>query len=92
MPAGPKGHFPGVATHGWGIPVGSEKKDAAWEFIKWAMSKEMTQRMLTEKGYGSATRRSVIDTPEFHEQETDQRRRRRQHLSEVDRFRAKRAT
>lgn len=67
MPAGPKGSFPGVATHGWGIPVGSENKDAAWEFIKWAMSKEMTQRMLTEKGYGSVTRRSVIDTPEFHD-------------------------
>jgi multiple sugar transport system substrate-binding protein len=67
MPAGPAGSFPGVATHGWGIPVGSQNKDAAWEFIKWAMSKEMTQRMLTEKGYGSITRRSVIDTPAFRD-------------------------
>ena len=28
-PAGPKGRFPGVATHGWGIPAGSKNKDAA---------------------------------------------------------------
>src|SRR5208282_4752904 len=28
-PAGPKGRFPGVATHGWGIPSGAKNKDAA---------------------------------------------------------------
>jgi len=64
-PAGPKGRFPGVAAHGFGIPAGSKKKEAAWEFIKWAMSKEMFRRMLVEKGYGSVTRRSVIESPEF---------------------------
>jgi len=70
MPAGPKGRFPGVAVHGFGIPAGSKKKDAGWEFIKWAMSKEMFRRMLVEKGYGSQTRRSVIDAPEFKKQMT----------------------
>jgi multiple sugar transport system substrate-binding protein len=65
VPAGPKGRFPGVAAHGFGIPAGSKKKEAAWEFIKWAMSKEMFRRMLVEKGYGSITRRSVIESPEF---------------------------
>jgi multiple sugar transport system substrate-binding protein len=65
MPAGPKGRFPNVAAHGWGIPVGSRNKDAAWEFIKWSMSKELTQRMFSEKGYSSVTRRSMIDRPEF---------------------------
>ena len=70
MPAGPKGRFPGVATHGLGIPVGSRKKDAAWEFIKWAGSKEMFRRMLVEKGYGSITRRSVINSPEFKQKMT----------------------
>jgi multiple sugar transport system substrate-binding protein len=70
VPAGPKGRFPGVASHGFGIPAGSKKKDAAWEFIKWAMSKEMFRRMLVEKGYGSVTRRSVIDLPEFRKQMT----------------------
>lgn len=70
MPAGPKGRFPGVASHGFGIPAGSKKKDAAWEFIKWAMSKDMFRRMLTEKGYGSVTRRSVIALPEFKQKMT----------------------
>ena len=65
FPAGPKGRFPGVATHGWGIPVGSKNKDAAWEFIKWAMSKEMTRRMIVEKNYSSITRRSLIEGPEL---------------------------
>ena len=70
MPAGPKGRFPGVAAHGFGIPAGSKKKDAGWEFIKWAMSKEMFRRMLVEKGYGSITRRSIIDSPEFKKENT----------------------
>ena len=65
MPAGPKGAFPGVATHGFGIPVGSKNKDAAWQFILWAFSKDMFTRMLTEKGYTSITRNSVVEAPEF---------------------------
>lgn len=66
MPAGPKGRFPGVATHGWGIPAGSKQKDAAWDFITWSMSKAMTQRMFSEKGYSSVTRRSLIESPSFN--------------------------
>jgi multiple sugar transport system substrate-binding protein len=65
FPAGPKGRYPQVATHGWGIPAGSKQKDAAWEFIKWAMSKDMTQRMFKEKSYSSVARRSVIEGPDF---------------------------
>ena len=65
MPGGPKGRFPNVAAHGWGIPVGSRNKDAAWEFITWAMSKELCLRMFRDHGYSSVTRRSVIDMPEF---------------------------
>jgi len=64
-PAGPKGRFPGVATHGWGIPAGSKNKDAAWQFIIWAMSKPLIRRMVVERGYSSITRRSLIDSPEF---------------------------
>ena len=63
-PAGPKGRFPGVATHGWGIPVGSKKKDAAWQFIRWAMAKPVLKQMV-ERGYSSITRRSLIDSPGF---------------------------
>lgn len=64
-PRGPKGTFPGLAVHGWGIPAGSKNKDAAWEFIKWSLSKDLMMRMLEEKGYGGVTRRSVIQSPAF---------------------------
>jgi multiple sugar transport system substrate-binding protein len=64
-PAGPKGRFPGVATHGWGIPVGSKNKDAGWQFITWAMSKPVIKRMVVERGYSSITRRSLIESAEF---------------------------
>jgi multiple sugar transport system substrate-binding protein len=64
-PAGPKGRFPGVATHGWGIPSGSKNKDTAWQFITWALSKPLIRRMVVERGYSSITRRSLIDSPEF---------------------------
>lgn len=67
MPGGPAGRFPNVAGHGWGIPVGSRNKDAAWEFITWATSKQLLLRMFREHGYSSVTRRSLIDMPEFRE-------------------------
>ncbi len=65
FPKGPAGRFPGVASHGWGIPIGSKNKDAAWQFIVWAMSKDLLRRMLVEKGYGSITRRSLVEGEEF---------------------------
>jgi multiple sugar transport system substrate-binding protein len=67
VPAGPAGAFPGVACHGFGIPTGSRKKGAAWEFIKWALSKEMLTRLVKEHGYPSVCRRSIIDSAAFHE-------------------------
>ena len=65
MPHGPAGNFPGSNSHGFGIPAGSRKKGAAWEFIKWALSKEMLQRIVREHGYPSVCRRSVITSPDF---------------------------
>lgn len=70
FPAGPRGRFPGIASHGWGIPTGSRNKDAAWEFIKWSMSKELLTRMVTEKGYGSITRSSILNTDAFRQRTT----------------------
>jgi multiple sugar transport system substrate-binding protein len=70
VPAGPRGRFPGIGTHGWGIPVGSRNKDAAWEFIKWAMSKEMLTRMVNERGIVSVPRKSIMDAPGYRERTT----------------------
>ena len=64
-PRGPKGRFPGIASHGWGIPEGSRNKDAAWEFIRWATSKELLSRMVSEKQLGSVTRRSIYGSPDY---------------------------
>jgi len=67
MPSGPKGYFPGTASHGWGIPTGARNKDASWAFIQWATSPVMFRRMLIERGYGGVTRTSVVETPEFRQ-------------------------
>ena len=65
LPAGPSGAFPGLNSHGFGIPTGARNKEAAWEFIKWALSKEMVRRVALERGYTAVCRRSVIDDPEY---------------------------
>lgn len=65
IPQGPKGRFPGVASHGWGIPVGAKNKDASWEFIKWSMSKELIGRMTQKHGLGSVTRKSLIESDAY---------------------------
>jgi multiple sugar transport system substrate-binding protein len=67
FPTGPKGWFPGVAMTGICIPAGSKHKGAAWEFIKWALSKEMQSRLVKEHGYPSICRRSVIVGEPFKE-------------------------
>jgi hypothetical protein len=67
MPEGPKGNFPGSNSHGLGIPAGSKKKEAAWEFIKWALSKETIAMVVKNHGYPSVCRMSVIKSPQFKE-------------------------
>ena len=68
MPKGPKGRFPGIASHGWGIPVGAKNKDAAWEFIKWSMSKEFLGRLVEKHKLGSVTRKSIIGSDAYKKQ------------------------
>ena len=65
MPGGPAGQFPGSNSHGFGIPVGAKHKRAAWEFLRWAMSKDTLRRICLEKGYSSVCRRSIIDDPAY---------------------------
>jgi multiple sugar transport system substrate-binding protein len=70
MPAGPAGSFPNSNSHGFGIPAGARNKEAAWEFIKWAMSKETTRRIALDDGYSAVCRRSVIESPAYKQQLT----------------------
>ncbi|USG65351.1 sugar ABC transporter substrate-binding protein [Brevibacillus ruminantium] len=63
FPAGPAGSKPYNITS-WAIGIGanSEKKDAAWEFVKWATSKEVVGK-LQATGISGALK-SVWDSPE----------------------------
>jgi multiple sugar transport system substrate-binding protein len=65
VPAGPKGRFPSVAVHGWGLPAGARNKEAGWAFITWATSKPMFRRLLVDHAYAGLTRRSAVEAPEF---------------------------
>lgn len=67
FPGGPAGSFPGVNSQGYGIPVGARQKRAAWEFIKWAVSKENVLRLALEHDQLSVTRRSALDNPDLKE-------------------------
>ena len=69
-PAGPKGAFPGLGVHGLGIPVGAKKKDASWEFIKWALSKDTLKKIVLEKGYPAPSRVSTGSIPEVKQKLT----------------------
>ena len=60
MPAGPVRDFPAANSQGLGIPKNAKNKKAAWEFIKWALSPEISMRLVKEHGHSSVCRRSVI--------------------------------
>ncbi|WML43970.1 sugar ABC transporter substrate-binding protein [Neobacillus sp. PS3-40] len=63
FPAGTNGSKPYNVTS-WAIGIGanSEKKDAAWKFIKWVESKEMVTKLQAEGNPGA--RISVWNSPE----------------------------
>jgi multiple sugar transport system substrate-binding protein len=65
VPAGPKGLFPGTGSHALGIPVGSKKKEAAWEFVKWAVGKDTIWRQVKERSFTSPCRLSILNHPDF---------------------------
>ena len=64
FPAGPKGSVPYAVTS-WGLSMAaqSKQKDAAWEFIKWATSKDIVAKTQSQ-GAVPGARASVWDMPE----------------------------
>lgn len=63
FPAGPAGSLPyNVTSWGLSIAESSKNKDAAWEFVKWATSKEMVLK--TQAAGNPGARASVWDNPE----------------------------
>ncbi|NML43269.1 extracellular solute-binding protein [Ramlibacter sp. G-1-2-2] len=65
MPAGPKGDFPASNSQGLGIPKNAKNKEAAWEFIKWALSPEISARIVKDTGHSSICRRSIIESADY---------------------------
>ena len=61
VPQGPAGRFPQVGTHGMMIPVGCKRKEAAWEFIKWATGKDLMGRIAAEEFHPGVTRISAAE-------------------------------
>ncbi|AXI10532.1 ABC transporter substrate-binding protein [Oceanobacillus zhaokaii] len=63
FPAGPGGNHV-AAPPAWAVAIGanSEKKDAAWEFVKWATSKDIVLKLQKTGITGALT--SVWESPE----------------------------
>lgn len=70
MPAGPKGAFPASNSQGLGIPKNAKNKEAAWAFIQWALSPELSARIVKDTGHASLCRRSIIESAEYKRQNT----------------------
>jgi multiple sugar transport system substrate-binding protein len=69
-PSGPKGHFPQLAVHGFLINRASKKKDAAWEVVKWATSKEAMLDGAVKHSHMACTRASVLNHPDVKKKYT----------------------
>lgn len=65
VPGGPAGRWPAFGAHGLAIPAGSKHKEAAWEFIKWALSTERQLRGGLEQNEIGLTRKSVLLHPQY---------------------------
>ncbi|TCL76552.1 carbohydrate ABC transporter substrate-binding protein (CUT1 family) [Hydrogenispora ethanolica] len=65
VPKGPAGRFPAIAVASLNITNFSKRKDAAWEFIKWATSAETQKAMAKSGSRSDVTRISVYKDPEY---------------------------
>ena len=63
VPKGPAGRGTGWSTNGLFIPKFSDKKEAAWQFIQWALSPENRLYQVTH-GSSYIDRHSVINNPQ----------------------------
>jgi ABC-type glycerol-3-phosphate transport system substrate-binding protein len=65
VPRGPAGRFPPLGCHYWALPASSKNKEAGWEFIKWAASREAQLQGALATGHIAVTLRSVWQDPAF---------------------------
>jgi multiple sugar transport system substrate-binding protein len=72
MPKGSGGQATSVNSAGFVIAKDAKNPDAAWEFIKFALSEE-GQKLLTEMGLAIPVLKSVAESPTFLEQKVGDR-------------------
>jgi multiple sugar transport system substrate-binding protein len=69
MPAGPAAHATSVNSAGFVVAKDSKNPDAAWEFIKYAMS-SAGQSKLAELGFAVPILQAVAESPTYLEQKS----------------------
>jgi multiple sugar transport system substrate-binding protein len=72
MPTGPAGQATSVNSAGFVVAKDSKHPDAAWEFVKYALS-QTGQTRLTELGLAIPVLKSVAESPVFLEQDVNGR-------------------
>jgi multiple sugar transport system substrate-binding protein len=65
VPSGPAGRFPPFSGHCWAIPKAAKNHEAAWEFIKWSVSRDVQLKGALTTNHIAVTRKSVWNDPEF---------------------------
>ena len=71
IPAGPKGRTTSVNSAGFVIAKDTKHADAAWEFVKYALS-QPGQTRLTELGFAVPIFKAVAESPTFLQQKSAQ--------------------
>jgi multiple sugar transport system substrate-binding protein len=67
VPGGPVAQVPSIATHGYAIPKGAKNQEAAWEFIKWAVSKDVMMDNAINGGFPAVSRKSILESDAYGE-------------------------
>lgn len=67
VPQGPGGRHPAFTGHGVALAADAQNPDAAWLFMQWALSREVTLKIALESNHVAVSRNSVWQDETFRE-------------------------
>lgn len=67
VPQGPGGRHPAFTGHGFSLASASKNKEAAWLFLQWSNSREVTKKIALSSNHIAVHRDSIWNDPEFRE-------------------------
>ena len=67
VPKGPNGRHPAFTGHGVALAADAPNRDAAWLFLQWALSRDLTLKIALESNHVAVSRNSVWEDPAFIE-------------------------